>query len=86
VLVKKFGNAGDYSYFSVKVECLFRNPVALTLEEYGLPMQIAEEIEQISPLGADLDAALAKLKKMPASSLGLHGFALSLFKDVQKYL
>lgn len=86
VFQKRFGFSGDYSFFASQLECLFRNPVALALDEYGLPMQISEKIERIVSFSDDLEEVIAKIKRIPDKELGLLAFELSIFKYVIKYL
>lgn len=85
IFTKKFNAAGDYSYFASQVEYLFRNPVVVALEEYGLPIQISEKIEQVVQFSDDIDETLARLKNFPLEELGLHGFELNIFKDIRKF-
>lgn len=85
VLKSKFGNSGDYSFFASRLECLFRNPVTLMLDEYGLPMQISDKINKIVQFSEDIDEAIQQCKKLRTEDLGLQGFELSLFSEVRKY-
>ncbi len=82
----KFGAAGDYSFFAMRLEALFRNPVAVALEEYGLPIQITDKIEQTIKLSDELDVAIFEMKMLPAERLNLNEFEVDLLRDVQKYL
>ena len=85
IFQKKFKISGDYSYFASQLECLFRNPVTLALDEFGLPMQISEKIDKAIGFSDDIDQALAQLKKVSVERIGLHGFEQMLFTEVRKY-
>ncbi|MHB1516548.1 MAG: DEAD/DEAH box helicase [Acidiferrobacteraceae bacterium] len=82
----RFRVAGNYSFFAARLEALFRNPVAVALEEYGLPIQITDKIEQIVKLSDDLDSALLEMKMLPSEHLNLNDFEAELLCDVQSYL
>jgi hypothetical protein len=86
VFRSKFGMAGDYSFFAARLEALFRNPVATALEEYGLPIQVTDKIEQTIKLSDELDVAIYEMKILPAEQLNLNDFEMQLLRDVQKYL
>lgn len=86
VFRRKFGISGNYSFFAVRLESLFRNPVAVALEEYGLPIQVTDKIEQIVKLSDDLDAALLEMKMLPAEQLNLNSFEAELLRDVQDHI
>ncbi len=86
VFRSKYGMAGDYSFFAARLEALFRNPVATALEEYGLPIQVTDKIEQTIKLSDELDVALYEMKILRAEQLNLSDFEIELLRDVQKYL
>ena len=86
VFKERFGRAGDYSFFSARAEALFRNPVAVALEEYGLPMQITDKIAKIIPLSDEIDAAICEIKMLPPEGMGLLAFEEDLLRQAQQYL
>jgi hypothetical protein len=77
---------GNYAYFSSQVECLFRNPVVAALEEYGIPMQVAERIQSILGTTNDLDVALQNLRRVNINQLPLDVFERELLEDAKQYL
>jgi hypothetical protein len=87
-----FGRAGirpgDYSAYAAQVESLFTNPVAATLDEYGIPLELAEKLRRVIGTTTDLDLALANIKKCKVGLLvpELHPFERELVKDTQAYL
>lgn len=86
VFLRKFGRAGNYSFFATRLEALFRNPAAVALEEYGLPIQVMDKIEQVVKLSDDLDASLLELKMLHPEQLNLSEFEIDLMRDVQRHL
>lgn len=82
----KFGMKGDYSFFALRLESLFRNPAAIALEEYGLPIQVMDKIEQKINLSDEIDGAIEMIKRLPADQLGLNDFERELFIDTQLHL
>lgn len=86
ILEGKYGVKGDYSFFAGQIETFFRNPVAMALEEYGLPIQITDKIASVVGLGDDLDEALMKVKQLRSDDIKLDRFELDLLNDVKKYL
>jgi len=79
-------SSGDYRYFASQVECLFRNPVVAALDEYGIPLQVAERIESLLGSTDDLDVALHNLKRADLTTLKLDRFELELLIDAARAL
>ncbi len=77
---------GNYSYFASQVECLFRNPVVAALDEYGIPLQVAERIQQVLGTDKDLDLALLNLKQANLKKVRLDAFERELLEDAQRAL
>ncbi|MGN6367984.1 MAG: DEAD/DEAH box helicase [Phycisphaerae bacterium] len=73
--------AGDFSLYSSHLECLFRDPVVMALDEYGIPIQLGERLR----FGTrdDLDIALAELKRATFDPSAFHPFELELLRDAQ---
>lgn len=82
----KYQQSGDYSFFAMRLEALFKNPAAVALEEYGLPIQVTEKISKTIPLSDELDVALYELKLLTTEELGLSKFEEHLFRETQKYI
>lgn len=74
---------GDYSFYAGRVESLFRTPVLVALEEYGVPMQLSEKISGAIGTPDDLDAALDQLRALNIGGLKLSGFENEVLTDVQ---
>ena len=74
---------GDYSTFASQVECFFKNPVVAALDEYGVPLQVGIKITDAIDETEDLDAALAKLKRLNIDGLNLDDFEKDVLADAQ---
>lgn len=86
VFQSSFGASGDYSFFAAKVESLFQGPVAIALEEYGLPIQISKKLSRRINLNQDLDSALELIRELNAQELDLDEFEKSLFIHLQEHI
>lgn len=86
IFSNKFGIKGDYSFFALRLESLFRNPVSIALEEYGLPIQVMDKIESTIKLSDEIDYTIEMIKMLPADKLGLSDFEKELFIDTQSHL
>lgn len=74
---------GDYSAFAVQTESLFRPPVLAALDEYGIPMQLAERLQARLCTKDDLDAALAAIRGLDVKQLKLSEFEEELLADAK---
>ena len=77
---------GDYSYFASQVESLFRSPVLVALDEYGIPLPLADKLARVLRGVSEIDDALAILKRLDASSLRLGPFETRMLEDAIKTL
>ena len=78
--------AGDYTSFRSRVESLVLDSTLLALEEYGLPVQVAQKIAHVLRPEAGLDAVLERLRSLDASRLGLGAFETELLRHTQRHL
>ena len=62
IFFKKGLNLGDFSYYSSMVECYFTSPYVVSLDEYGLPMQVSLKIGKYIDFEGNIDDSLLKLK------------------------
>jgi hypothetical protein len=75
--------SGNYAYFCSQLESLFMNPVVTALEEYGVPIQLAQKILPRLGDSKTLDDALDLLMKVRANSFqGLSGFEMDLLRPL----
>ena len=87
-LAEKLGiEKADYSFFCTQVENLFKDPALIALDEYGLPLPLAEKIEnKLNPEGK-LDIAIDNLSKLNLDLLdNLTVFEKELLQDVKDYI
>jgi hypothetical protein len=75
--------AGDYSLFAAQVESYFRAPIIAALDEYGIPLQVAEKIQARLRTADNLDVALQNLKGLDVDQMNLSDFERELVKDAQ---
>ena len=74
---------GNYAYFCSQLESLFMNPVVTALEEYGVPIQLAQKILPRLGDSKTLDDALNLLLKVRANSFQeLSGFEMDLLRPL----
>jgi hypothetical protein len=74
---------GDYRFFCGQLESLFMNPVVMALEEYGIPLQLAERLVPALGNPTTLDEALEALAMRRASDLQrLSAFERALIKPL----
>lgn len=66
---------GDYTVYAAALENLFLPSEVVSLDEYGLPMEVGAKIRNGLALGTGLDAAITSLR-----TLDLHRFQLSAFE------
>jgi hypothetical protein len=69
VLAKESLPHGDYQSFAARVECLFTTPVIAALDEYGIPIELGERLQQLFGAANDLDRALAVVSKLNVPSV-----------------
>lgn len=75
---------GDYRLFASKLECLFRTPVVAALDEYGIPLQVAEKLQPSLKTPDNLDEALANLKRLDLAKMRLTPFEREIVRDAQR--
>lgn len=86
VFDRRLQAVGDYSVFATKLETLFRNPICIALEEFGLPIQLSEKIRKLVPLGEEIDGAIRIIKNLDVSSLKLDSFEIQLLSEIQGHI
>ena len=82
---------GDYTGFCHALEAHFEIPTLVTLEEFGIPMQISKKITKLAGVTSDddIDKALGKIKKFSREnsvSNFLDDFETSLLESVVYFL
>lgn len=74
----------DYSYFCGQVESLFTDSALVALDEYGLPLPLAEKLENMLNSKGSLDTALHNLSILNSEKLDLTAFEKRILEDVKK--
>jgi hypothetical protein len=83
VLRRNGWRPGDYGYFCGQLESLFMNPVVMALEEYGVPLQLAEQLVPVLGSPKTLDQAIDVLaRRRSADMQGLSAFERSLIRPL----
>jgi len=77
---------GNYTTFAGQAECYFRTPVIAALDEYGIPLQLAEKIQSTLKITDNLDEALENLKRLNIATLPLSDFEKEILLDAQHAL
>lgn len=86
VLTSKIGRSGDYSFFAAKVESLFRKSSLIALEEFGLPLQVAEKIDARINIADDIDLAIAQLRGYETQQAAFSYFERRIIADVKTHI
>jgi hypothetical protein len=77
---------GDFSSYALRVENLFLRPPLIALDEYGLPPQVAKQIEGLFASADSLDKVLDAVRGMAVDQLPLSDFEKDLLRDTQASL
>lgn len=76
----------DYSYYAALVESYFYPSFVVPFDEYGLPIQVTNELRKGVKFSSDLDEALKQLKSIDVDKLQLSDIEKYFIKNVQQYL
>lgn len=83
ILARHSRPAGNYTFFIGQMEALFMSPVVIALEEYGIPLQLGEQVLPLLRHPQTLDEALALLAKRRAADIpGLTAFERALVRPL----
>ena len=85
-----FGKYGyalcDYSYYASLVESYFYPSYVVPFDEYGLPVQVTDELRKRIHFSDNLDVAIQQLKSVNVNTLGMKDIENYFIKNVQKYI
>jgi len=76
--------AGDYSYFAEQAETMFMPSVLYALDEYGVPVQLAQRLSRDLLPSLSLDEVLEKLKRLRAPHPQLSAFEGNVLERVRE--
>ncbi|HDR1924048.1 TPA: DEAD/DEAH box helicase [Pasteurella multocida] len=74
----------DYSFFCGQVENLFLDPALVALDEYGMPLALAQKLEEKIDSKGSLDLAIKNLSTLNIEDLQLSYFEKEILGDVIK--
>lgn len=74
----------DYSFFCGQVENLFLDPALVALDEYGMPLALAQKLEDKIDSKGSLDLAIKNLSTLNIEDLQLSYFEKEILGDVIK--
>ena len=77
---------GNYEYFAGLVENWFLDPAIMTLDEYGVPIQVGVKIQEMLRPNGNLDIALERLRALNVDDLPLSAFEKELVRDAIAFL
>ncbi|MBK3778053.1 DEAD/DEAH box helicase [Azospirillum brasilense] len=77
---------GSLQDFAGRAESMFMDPILVSLEEYGLPIQIAKKLERYLMPENDLDAVLERLRGFVPVSTEFSDFEIEIINDVKNGL
>lgn len=77
------GGSGDYSFFAGQLENLFRPSFQIALEEFGVPLQLSDKLNQTLQGLNSIDEALAAVKALHVESLSLDEFEKEILQECQ---
>jgi hypothetical protein len=72
---------GNYEKYSAEIKKLFMPLSATVLEEYGIPWQVSEKIEEVFPLGDNVDEILISLAKLDLTTINLNPFEQEMVSE-----
>jgi hypothetical protein len=78
--------SGDYSLYTSRIRNLFLPPPLSAIDEYGLPVEVAERIQSALVIDGNLDHLLASLALLDAALLPVSTFERQLIEDTQATL
>ena len=86
VLGREGRRTGNYFWLASQIENYFTDPGIVELEEFGVPIQTAMELEDEIAADGDLDATLENLKQLDIGSLDVSEFEKELLEDSVAHL
>ena len=86
IFTKKGLNAGDFSYYANLVECYFTSPYVVSLDEYGLPMQISLKIGRYLDFEGNMDDSLMRLKSFNPVEKHFSNIEMEFINELKEYI
>lgn len=86
VLGRQGYRIGNYEWYAGQVESLFLDPVLLTLEEFGIPLEVSRKLSRVLSTDGDLDTAIERLRRLELDMWPLTNFERELIEDARAHL
>lgn len=86
ILAKKGLPTGDFSYYASLVECYFTAPYVISLDEYGLPMQISLKVGKLINFEGSIDDSLLKLRTFNPENNKLSEIEKEFIYELKEYI
>jgi hypothetical protein len=83
VFVRNGLRPGNYAPYAAQVENRFQWPYLATLDEYGIPLEIAERLRRSLSPARDLDDLLDQIMRLDARALELAPFEAEVVRHAQ---
>lgn len=77
---------GNYAMFASQIENWFLDPAIMALDEYGVPVQVGQRLQQVMKPEGNLDAAIKQFQALNLDTLQLSTFERDLLKDAREHL
>lgn len=74
----------DYSSYADSIENQFLSPALASLEEYGIPLSVAQKMGDLLPVKDGINAVLSKIKHMSFEKTNLTKFEKDLVQTISK--
>ena len=72
--------------FASQIENWFVDPAIMALDEYGVPVQVGQRLQQVLKPEGNLDAAIKQFQALDLDTLQLTPFERDLLKDARDHL
>jgi hypothetical protein len=86
ILTKRGLPIGDFSYYASLVECYFTAPYVISLDEYGLPMQISLKVGSLINFEGSIDDSLHKLRTFNPERKELSKIEKEFIYELKEYI
>jgi hypothetical protein len=86
VFTKLGRQPGSYAMFASQIENSFLDPAIMALDEYGVPVQVGQRLQQVLKPEGNLDNAIKQFQALNLDGLQLSTFERALLDDAREHL
>jgi hypothetical protein len=86
VFTKLGRKPGNYAGFASQIENWFLDPAIMALDEYGIPVQVGQRLQQVLKPEGNLDTAIKQFQELNLDGLKLTPFERDLLNDAREHL